>query len=125
MNGGDLMAGYKPVTEQDAELFLKLYRKYLLSKVDEMKNILETLPTDVIERCFDGAKFIDKDFDLSKLDEATFGIGGLCGYKKILDIAGSLIYYRGLYEQGEEILAEALERFGHKVNFKKVGVRKK
>jgi hypothetical protein len=39
------LAGYKKVTKEDAEVFLKLYEKYLLMKFDDMKNILKTLPS--------------------------------------------------------------------------------
>ena len=65
------MAGYKKVTKEDVEVFLKLYEKYLLMKLDDMKSILKTLPTDIIERCFNGVEFFDKDLDVSKLDEAN------------------------------------------------------
>ena len=74
------MAGYKQVTNKDVEIFLKLYKKYLLLKVKEMEEILKTLPTNVIERCFNSAEFYDKGFDTSKIDEIEFGFGGLHGF---------------------------------------------
>ncbi|MPM39331.1 hypothetical protein SDC9_85964 [bioreactor metagenome] len=114
------MAGYKKISKEDAEVFIKLYRKYLLSKVDELKGSLETLPTDVIERCFNGAEFFDKDFDVSKIDEAEFGVGGLHGWLKVRDVARSLEYCTDLMNQ--ELLVERMSSVGHKVNLKKVGV---
>ena len=80
----------RKVTKEDAEVFLKLYEKYLLMKLDDMKNILKTLPTDVIERCFNGVEFFDNDFDVSKLDETTFGVGGLCGWSKVKSVVDEL-----------------------------------
>lgn len=114
------MAGFKKVTKEDAENFLKLYKKYLLMKVENMETDLKNLPTNVIERCFDGAEFYDKDFDISKLDEAQFGFGGLHGYKKLVDVVKSLEYCSELNKQGR--LDEVMERVGFKVNHKKVGV---
>jgi len=35
------LAGYKKVTKEDAEIFLKLYEKYLLMKLDDMKTSLK------------------------------------------------------------------------------------
>lgn len=114
------MAGYKKVTKEDAEIFLKLYRKYLLLKVDEMKNILQNLPTNVIERCFNGAEFFDKDFDVSKLDEATFGVGGLHGWSKLKTIADELEFCKK-YDD-EEKLDDFMEMSGFKVKRKNIGI---
>jgi len=114
------MSKYKKVTVEKGELFLKLYKKHLLLKVGEMEDILKTLPTDVIERCFDGVEFFDKDFDVSKLDNSTFGFGGLCGYEKVENVAHSLIYLDQYNKQGG--LDEFLSIYGHKVNRKNIGV---
>lgn len=116
------MAGFKPVKEKDAEIFLKLYQKYLYIKVEEMKDALKSLPTDVIERCFNGIEFFEKGFDISTIDESQFGLGGLHGWSKVQEIAKSLTYCSEL--QNNETLVEKLELVGHKVNFKKIGVRK-
>ena len=78
----------------NVEIFLKLYEKYLLMKLDDMKRILETLPTNVLERCLYGVEFFDKDFDISKLDEVTFGFGGLCGWSKVKSVADELEFYK-------------------------------
>jgi hypothetical protein len=120
LKGGELMAGYKKVAAEDAEIFLKLYKKYLLLKVDEMRNILETLPTNVIERCFNGAEFFDVGFDISKLDESEFGFGGLHGYSKIVDVSNELNIYKKYDNEGK--LDEIMQRYGFKVNRKKIGV---
>lgn len=114
------MAGFKKVTKEDAEIFLRLYRKYLLLKVDEMKGILQTLPTNVIERCFNSAEFFNKNFDITKLSEATFGVGGLCGYSKVRDIARELEYCKQCDD--EDNLDTHLARVGFKVNRKKIGI---
>lgn len=95
------MARYKKVTKGDVEVFLKLYEKYLLMKLDDMKNILKTLPTNIIERCFNGVEFFDKGFDVSKLDEATFGVNGLCGWSKVKSIADELEFYKRYDDAGE------------------------
>jgi hypothetical protein len=120
LKGGDKLAGYKKVTKEDAEVFLKLYEKYLLMKLDDMKNILKTLPTNVIERCFNGVEFFDKGFDVSKLDEVTFGVGGLHGYSKIVDVSNELNIYKKCDNEGK--LDEIMQRYGFKVNRKKIGV---
>lgn len=114
------MTDYKKVTTKDVEIFLSLYKKYLFIKIDEMKNILETLPTDVIERCFNGAEFFKEGFDTSKIEVTQFGINGLCGWSKVEEVSDSLKYCSDLHGRGK--LAETLERLGHKVNFKRVGV---
>ena len=114
------MAGYKKVAAEDAEIFLKLYKKYLLLKVDEMRNILDTLPTNVIERCFNGAEFFDVGFDISKLDESEFGFGGLHGYSKIVDVSNELNICKKYDNEGK--LDEIMQRYGFKVNRKKIGV---
>lgn len=114
------MAGYKKVTKEDGEIFLKLYRKYLLLKVDEMKNILQTLPTNVIERCFNGAEFFDKNFDVSKLDETMFGVGGLYGWSKIKTVADELEFCKK-YDD-EEKLDDFMEMRGFKVKRKNIGI---
>lgn len=116
------MAGFKPVNENDADIFLKLYQKYLFIKIEEMKDALEKLPADVIERCFNGAEFFENAFDISKLDEAQFGVGGLYGWNKVHEVYQQLEYYS--YLQRNEMLVENLAAFGHKVNLKKIGVRK-
>ena len=46
------------------------YEKYLLMKLDDMKNILKTLPTNIIERSLMVLNF-DVGFDISKLDESN------------------------------------------------------
>ena len=114
------MAGYKKVTKEDAEIFLKLYEKYLLMKLDDMKNILKTLPTDVIERCFNGVEFFDKDFDVSKLDEATFGVGGLCGWSKLKSVVDELEFCKRYDDTGE--LDDFMEKRGFKVKRKSIGI---
>ncbi|WP_297419085.1 hypothetical protein [Clostridium sp.] len=120
------MAGYKPVTKNDSKIFLKLYKKYLLEKLEntykEVEQSLEELPTDVIERSFDGVEFFKEGFDVSKIDDTMFGFGGLCGWNKVERVRQELGYYSRL--QNEGTLVEQLEKFGHKVNFKKIGVRK-
>ncbi len=114
------MAGYKKVTKEDAEVFLKLYEKYLLMKLDDMKSILKTLPTDVIERCFNGVEFFDKDFDVSKLDEATFGIGGLHGWSKVKSVADELEFCKRYDDAGN--LDDFMEKRGFKVKRKSIGI---
>ena len=114
------MAGYKKVTKKDAEVFLKLYEKYLLMQLDDMKNILKTLPTNVIERCFDGVEFFDEDFDISKLNESTFGFGGLCGWSKVKAVANELEFCKRYDDTGK--LDDFMEKRGFKVNRKKVGI---
>lgn len=114
------MAGYKKVTKKDAEVFLKLYEKYLLMKLDDMKTILKTLPTNVIERCFDGVEFFDEDFDISKLDEATFGFGGLCGWSKVKSVANELEFCKQYDDAGK--LDDFMEKWGFKVNRKRIGI---
>lgn len=114
------MAGYKKVTKEDAEIFLKLYEKYLLMKLDDMKSILKTLPTDVIERCFNGVEFFDKDFDVSKLDEATFGVGGLCGWSKVKSVVDELEFCKRYDDSGE--LDDFMEKRGFKVKRKSIGI---
>jgi len=114
------LAGYKKVTKEDAEVFLKLYEKHLLMKLDDMKNILKTLPTDVIERCFNGAEFYDKGFDTSKIDEIEFGFGGLHGYSKIVDVSNALYICKQLDSEGK--LDETMKRYGFKVKRNKIGV---
>ena len=84
------MAGYNKISKEDTEIFIKLYKKYLLTKTDEsirkIDAIFSSLPTNVIERCFNNTEFYDKDFDISRLDEYEFGFGGLHGYSKIEEI---------------------------------------
>jgi len=114
------VAGYKQVTNKDAEIFLKLYKKYLLLKVKEMEEILKTLPTNVIERCFNSAEFYDKGFDTSKIDETEFGFGGLHGYSKIVDVSNALYICKQLDSEGK--LDETMKRYGFKVKRNKIGV---
>jgi len=114
------VAGYKQVTSKDAEIFLKLFTKYLMMKVNEMEDILKTLPTDVIERCFNGAEFYDKGFDTSKIDEAEFGFGGLHGYSKVVDVSNALYICKELDKEGK--LDETMKRYGLKVRRNKIGV---
>ncbi len=114
------MAGHKKVTKEDAEIFLKLYEKYLLMKLDDMKSILKTLPTDVIEGCFNGVEFFDKDFDVSKLDEATFGVGGLCGWLKVKSVVDELEFCKRYDDTGE--LDDFMEKRGFKVKRKSIGI---
>ena len=111
------MAGYKKVTKEDIEIFLKLYEKYLLMKLDDMKSILETLPTDVIERCFYGVEFFDKDFDVSKLDEAIFGFGGLCGWSKVKSVADALEFCKRYDDVGK--LDDFMAKQGFKIKRKR------
>lgn len=106
------MAKYKPVYEEDAQVFMRLYTKYLENKSDEMYRILHRLPTDVIERVFDGT-------DIHKKEEELFGS---FGYWHIENVAKELIAYDGM---NEDRMIEFLARLGHKVNLKKVGVRQK
>jgi hypothetical protein len=114
------VAGYKKVTKEDAEVFLNLYEKYLLMKLDDMKNILKILPTDVIERCFNGVEFFDKDFDVSKLDEATFGVGGLCGWSKVKSVVDALEFCKRYDDTGA--LDNFMEKRGFKVKRKSIGI---
>ena len=111
------MARYKKVAKEDVEVFLKLYEKYLLMKLDDMKNILKTLPTDIIEICFNGVEFFDKDFDVSKLDEATFGVGGLCGWSKVKSVADKLEICKRYDDTGK--LDDFMEKRGFKVKRKR------
>lgn len=113
------MGSYKKLTEKDADVFLKLYQKYLNHQIKKVKKALTELPTDVIERCFNGKEFFEEGFDVSKMDETEFGFGGLCGYQIVRDLANELEYYN-LLTDGE--LYRLLSKFGHKVNFKKIGV---
>ena len=110
------MARYKRISKEDVEIFLKLYEKYLLMKLDNMKNILETLPANVIERCFYGIEFFDKDFDISKLDETTFGFGGLCGWSKVKSVVNELEIYKRYDDVGK--LDDFMEKQGFKVKRK-------
>ena len=95
------MAGYKKVTKEDAEIFLKLYEKYLLMKLDDMKSILKTLPTDVIERCFNG-------------------VGGLCGWSKVKSVVDELEFCKRYDDTGE--LDDFMEKRGFKVKRKSIGI---
>lgn len=115
------MAGYKRFKQADAEVFIRLYEKYMMFQVEQMKETLLNLPTDCIERVFDGKEFYSKDFDLAKLDDTQFGTSGLCGYGIIRDSSHQLNYMYEQLHQGR--LVELLEKFGHKVNLKKVGFR--
>ncbi len=118
------MKKVRKVTKEDAEVFLKLYEKYLLMKLDEkmffMKNILKTLPTNVIERCFNGVEFFSEDFDVSKLDEATFGIGGLHGWSKVKSVADELEFCKRYDDTGN--LDDFMEKRGFKVKRKSIGI---
>ena len=114
------MAGYKKVTKEDAEVFLKLYEKYLLLKLDDMKSILKTLPTDVIERCFSGVEFFSEDFDVSKLEEATFGVGGLCGWSKVKSVVDALEFCKRYDDTGK--LDDFMKKRGFKVKRKSIGI---
>ena len=115
------MAGYKKFYKKDAEIFLKLYKRMLMYYVEEMEYRIQTLPTDILERTFDGKDFFDDDFDIAELDkdEAWFGVRGLCGYGIVKDAADELVFCHEMMRKGN--LVETLARVGHKVNLKKVG----
>lgn len=106
------MAKYKPFYKEDAEAFLRLYKEYLDNQLEEMRLILNGLPTDVIERVFDGT-------DIHKKEDQLFIE---FGYFHIESVAKELIAYDKLHK---DKLVEFLANYGHKVNLKKVGVRTK
>lgn len=116
------MSEYKPVTQKDADIFLQLYKKYLDFKFNKMENILKELPTDLIERSFNGVVFYKEGFDISKINETKFGNGGLCGYGVIMDLVYRLEDIYNKYDDPAKrgYLEDTLKGFGHKVNFKKL-----
>jgi len=82
------------ITRKEVEAFLEGYKKYLLSQLEEIENILQILPTDAIERAF------------------------LC--KHPAEIAEKLNYYYGLYRISPHVLEEVFGK--NKINFSKRGV---
>lgn len=114
------MAGYKQVTPTDADIFMKLYRKYLRLLAEQMERILQSLPYDVINRAFDGKKFYEDGYDVEKIGNAEFGFDGLSGYMVVKEVATSLDYLSDMMKRGN--LVETMARFGHKVNLKKTGI---
>jgi len=114
------MSKYKEVTQVKAEIFLKLYKKYLALKYKVIEDCLITLPTNVIERCFEGYTLFEEGFDASNLDDAEFGFNGLCGWMRIENLSKELEFCKEHDLHGT--LDSALERLGCKVNRKKIGV---
>ena len=114
------MAGYKQVTPTDADIFMKLYRKYLQILADNMEYTLRNLPYDVINRAFDGKKFYEDGYDVEKIESAEFGFDGLSGYMVVREVASTLDYLSNAMQTGN--LVEMMARVGHKVNSKKVGI---
>lgn len=108
------------MTKERAEIFLQLYKKYLLLQYNEMMIALKTLPTNVIERCFDGVIFYEEGFNISKIAETPFGFNGLCGYGKISELGNELTFCKELDRNGT--LEEKLKKVGFKVNRKHIGV---
>lgn len=82
------------ITQKEIEVFLEKYKEYLLSQVEEIKNILQILPADAIERAF--------------------------SYKDTAEIAEKLKYYHAMYKIGSHALEEVFGR--NKINFSKRGV---
>lgn len=114
------MAGYKQVTPTDADIFMKLYRKYLWLLADNMEHTLQSLPYDVISRTFDGQKFYEDGYDVAKIENAEFGFDGLAGYAVVRDVGSTLSYLSNLMQMGT--LVDTMARVGHKVNLKKIGI---
>lgn len=114
------MAGYKQVTPTDADIFMKLYRKYLQILADNMECTLRNLPYDVINRAFDGKKFYEDGYDVAKIESAEFGFDGLSGYMVVKEVASTLDYLSNAMQMGT--LVEMMARVGHKVNLKKTGI---
>ena len=114
------MAGYKQITPKDADIFMKLYRKYLRVVAEQMEQILQSLPYDVINRAFDGKKFYEDGYDVEKIESAEFGFDGLSGHMVVKEVASTLEYLSGAMQAGA--LVGMMARVGHKVNVKKVGV---
>lgn len=106
--------------KENAELFLKLYRKYLDLEYNKIVEVLETLPANVIEWAFNDIEFVEKGFDLTKLEETRFGFGGLCGYERVLNLGIHLNNLSAYQDKG--VLEEFLKKFGCKTNYKSVGV---
>jgi hypothetical protein len=114
------MAGYKKVTRDEAEIFMKLYRKYMMLMADYMEENLKYLPTDVINRAFSDKKFFDEGFDPADIDKTEFGFAGLAGYSVVKDVGWELNYCMERMRAGD--LVDVMKRFGHKVNLKEIGV---
>lgn len=112
--------GYKKVTKAEVDIFLRLYQKYLLEQLDNMRHNLDTLPTDVINWCFSDIKLYEADFDTDKIESTPFGFGGLSGYQSVATLATAL--KRCADKQNEGSLIRFMEQRGHKVNPKKIGV---
>lgn len=107
------MAKSNPIYQEDVEAFLRLYQKYLNWKYERMEKNFKKLPTDVIERIFDGTDIHKKENDLF----------GSFGFNHVEKIANALDYYCDKMYDGD--LVEFLAKVGHKVNEKKIGVRVK
>ncbi|WP_148222728.1 hypothetical protein [Caldicellulosiruptor acetigenus] len=82
------------ITQKEVETFLEEYRRYLLSQVEEIKSILQILPTDVIEKAF--------------------------SQKNAAEIAEKLKYYYAVYRIGPHALEEIFAQ--NKINFSRRGV---
>ncbi|WAM36564.1 hypothetical protein OTK01_000338 [Caldicellulosiruptor acetigenus] len=82
------------ITQKEVETFLEEYRKYLLSQVEEIKDILQTLPVDAVERAF--------------------------SYKDAAKIAEKLKYYHSMYQIGLHALEEVFGK--NKISFSIRGV---
>lgn len=106
--------------KEKAEIFLQLYKKYLFLKYENMKNILQSLPTNVINFCFDGVRFFDESFDVSRIEEVSFGVNGLCGYDVIKRLSNELEFLKKCDDNGE--LEKLFEMKGIKINRKKIGI---
>ena len=114
---------YVPITEEEGKVFMKLYRKYLDVKYEQMGELLKTLPTDVIDRCFSGVEFFEEGFDTTAVDSTEFGFSGMCGYGKVQDVEAALEWCGRLAMENR--LEKTLAQLGHKVNPGKVGLHKK
>ena len=114
------MAGYKQVTPTNADIFMKLYRKYLQLMAEQMEQMLQNLPYDVINRAFDGKKFYEDGYDVEKIESAEFGFDGLSGYMVVKEVASTLEYLSSAMRAGG--LVEMMVRVGHRVNLKKIGI---
>lgn len=117
------MAGYKKFYKKDADIFLKLYKRMLMYQVEEMAYYLRTLPTDTLDRTFDGKVFFDETFDVDNLntDETWFGVSGLCGYGIVRETANEIMFCHERMRKGD--LVEIMKRVGHKVDLNKIGAR--
>lgn len=79
------------ITQKEIDAFLEDYRRYLLVQIDELKNILQTLPIYAVERAF--------------------------SHKDVVHIADKLRYYYSMYQIGPHALKEILGK--NKINFSK------